>query len=757
MQPNGHHPTGYPTHPAHEHPLPAAPAPPGSASFGAPSQSQVSSPQSSTAHSCAGGAESKPRTGSYVPTRTGEPASTVRRSAKACLYCRKGKARCDGLDNWPCRRCRESGVECVFEGISGDELRKRMQVKGGSGSSTPAPSASASPLEARLARIESELALLRSTAGSHTSRLDRLERFEESDQRRESPPSENGEVEAEAPVETGKKRLRRESDDFQAFARKAFDLFWEMYAPLAPYIVPNTDRFEEVKERSPLLMHCIVAVAARHSSEKTLVDFNRNEALRLMRETLYAERPVTLDDLKGSLVWNAWLGKGAPPGHTVTLALQLDLPRSLERLVASASQPAAAAEIFEQLMPAARIWLTLYAQDIWLSFSLNRRPLVTIDLSVTSSRLLLAFRALRPVDARLIAQSELVTVLGVVQESFLKLQRQSVEQTVQVIQQANAHLEQWITTWSAWASTQEEEAGRYILASFSVMLQSARFFANTLGLRDITSAEEFLPIHLPFLRTALDAAVRIQGIHRAQKVAHSAEMTMISLSSGALFLLKMIKLVPTAFSPTDCPAYPSSAFPTSFNAAITDQLTSASSPDTSASSLQHSFPSIKQAFAAARHSAALLASAPPSQQKHAQAVKAAVEKLEAEMAALHPALLPSKRARDEDASSPAAPAAARPPLAPASAALAAASPYWSLGMGFSPGGTLGAETITPPAGFWATDSADVLAAARGGASGAGADGAGELDELTIESLIGTDSFWNWTSTLPGQDMQAIIS
>lgn len=170
-----------------------------------------------------------------------------------------------------------------------------------------------------------------------------------------------------------------------------------MYAPLAPYVVPTTDHYGQVKDRSPLLMHCIMcvplvpprpssssdpdrrqplsrsAVASRHSNETALVEFNRNEALRLMRETLYAERPVTLDDvsrrtfpffrpsreggvltlstskLKGSLVWGAWLvrppppssltrrkrsltrrrlqGKGAPPGHAVTLALQLDLPR----------------------------------------------------------------------------------------------------------------------------------------------------------------------------------------------------------------------------------------------------------------------------------------------------------------------------------------------------------------------------------------------------------------------------------------------
>ncbi|GAA5910439.1 hypothetical protein JCM8208_004476 [Rhodotorula glutinis] len=750
------------------HPPPASyPGPPAA---GPPSAS--TSPRTSIAGSVGGGGPdaAKPRAGSYVPTRVADPISTtVKRSAKACLYCRRSKARCTGLESWPCRRCREGGIECVFEGISTDELRKKVDdkpfVQGAplAASSVAGPSnSSMSPLEARLARLESELALIRSAASSHTARLDRLERREG-----DSQWSEVGDSEGLTPPDGGKKRHRRDSAEFQAFASKAFDLFWEMYAPLAPYVVPTTDHYGQVKDRSPLLMHCIIAVASRHSNETALVEFNRNEALRLMRETLYAERPVTLDDLKGSLVWGAWLGKGAPPGHAVTLALQLDLPRSLERLVASAADPASAVDVFEQLMPAARIWLTLYAQDIWLSFSLNRRPLVTIDVSVTSSRLLLAFPALRPVDARLIAQSELVTVLGVVQESFLKLQRQSVEQTIQVVQQANSHLEQWIGTWAGWAGTQEEEAGRYVLASFSVMLQSARFFVNTLGLRDITSAEEFLPIHLPFLRTALDAAVRIQGIHRAHKVAHSAEMTMISLSSGALFLLKMIKLVPTAFAPNDCPAYPSTAFPASFSKALAD-LTSASSPDTAASSQQASFPSVKQAFAAARHSAALLSCAPRSQQKRAQAVKAAVERLEAEMTVPHPSLLAplvtsaAKRPREDDAlSSPARPSPRAPPHAP--------SPYWSLGLGFSPGGTVGAgETATPPAGFWATDSADVLAvaAARNGEAngggeavpGGGVSGPTELDELTIESLIGTDSFWNWSSALPAaQDIHALVS
>lgn len=36
--------------------------------------------------------------------------------------------------------------------------------------------------------------------------------------------------------------------------------FWEKYAPLAPYIVPTSDRYEDVKDRSPGLMHCIMHV-----------------------------------------------------------------------------------------------------------------------------------------------------------------------------------------------------------------------------------------------------------------------------------------------------------------------------------------------------------------------------------------------------------------------------------------------------------------------------------------------------------------
>ncbi|GAC95756.1 hypothetical protein PHSY_003332 [Pseudozyma hubeiensis SY62] len=40
---------------------------------------------------------------------------TISRVHRACNACRKQKARCDGPENPPCRRCKQVGIECVFE------------------------------------------------------------------------------------------------------------------------------------------------------------------------------------------------------------------------------------------------------------------------------------------------------------------------------------------------------------------------------------------------------------------------------------------------------------------------------------------------------------------------------------------------------------------------------------------------------------------------------------------------------------------
>ncbi|KAI6095508.1 hypothetical protein EDD16DRAFT_1678199 [Pisolithus croceorrhizus] len=42
-------------------------------------------------------------------------AKTLNRVPRACNACRKQKMRCEGADNPPCRRCRNAGLDCLFE------------------------------------------------------------------------------------------------------------------------------------------------------------------------------------------------------------------------------------------------------------------------------------------------------------------------------------------------------------------------------------------------------------------------------------------------------------------------------------------------------------------------------------------------------------------------------------------------------------------------------------------------------------------
>ncbi|CEQ39484.1 SPOSA6832_01004, partial [Sporobolomyces salmonicolor] len=748
-------------------------------------------------------AEVKPT--SFVPLRAGDRPVTIRRSAKACQYCRKGKARCDGLESYPCRRCRcahgrdypasdradrhsrhsrlalrtysrENGVECVFDGISTQELKRRAERKkdesGGDASSEPVPVSFG--LEARLRQIEGELERLRTQTRRHEDRLDRLD----------------GEGSADSDIGS---QTPTDRETFDRLAREAFDLshhsFWEKYAPLAPYISPVTDTYDELRTRSPLLMHCIVAVASRFQENREFVESNRNDALRMMRETLYAGRHITLDD-----------GRGAPPGHSITLALQLDLPKVLLLLVfpaiavfsspswltrsrANLNDARSLSSTYSQASPSrgtklaplstsscrlcesgspftlktcGELVLHLFCGQHQLnstrslSFAMGRRSMVTIDLSVTNSRLLLNFAALRPVDARLIAQSELVTILGVVQESFLKMQHQTAE-TVHVVQQANAHLDTWMRTWGDWAISRH-------LSRFT--FYGGRFYTNTLGLRDITNTEELLPIHMPCLRTALDAAVRIQGIHPALKIAHSAEFTLITLSTSALFLLKMIKLTPHAFSPYPSPNYPSFPPPQPDS---TPNALDPSSPDASASPTMVSVPSISQALEAVRHSAGLLASAPVQQSSYAQAVEAALRRLEGELAASTApspsvdndgsagggsGIVRDKRLRDELDHPFPRPLPPPPPPGPPAASFT-----------FPGGSYYASDAETASAFFSETQGFEKAAAAPGGTGAAAGAGGGaefaDFGELTIASLIGTDSFWSWGSSLPGESIQGI--
>lgn len=208
----------------------------------------------------------------------------------------------------------------------------------------------------------------------------------------------------------------------------------------------------------------------------------------------------------------------------------------------------------------------------------------------------------------------------------------------------------------------------------------------------------------------------------------------------------MIKLAPAAFSPYSVPLYP--AFTPSTPSL--QHTVDPSSPDVSTSTDMANAPSIAQALEAVRHASGLLASVPAKQIHYHHAVLAALQKLEADMTTEAPrssfgggsqggagssASSKEKRPRDDEHEDNSL--HRPPPPAPA-------PPSGSLDFDFHVGSRLESET-----------SVAASTAERGEhTSGSGLTledrGFGDFTDLSIASLIGTESFWSWESTLPGE-------
>lgn len=75
---------------------------------------------------------------------------------------------------------------------------------------------------------------------------------------------------------------------------------------------------------------------------------------------------------------------------------------------------------------------------------------------------------------------------------------------------------------------------------------SGRFYVNTLCLSNITQADQITDQQMPCIQASINSALQIQtaaALYGSDRLRHSTEFTLVSVSSGALFLLKMIKLL----------------------------------------------------------------------------------------------------------------------------------------------------------------------------------------------------------------------
>lgn len=149
-------------------------------------------------------------------------------------------------------------------------------------------------------------------------------------------------------------------------ARRCFDEFFSVCQTWAPCISVTEDTFDNLRIRSPILMYAILAISSRFQDNSVFTLYCEEQGLKFIRATLYSNESINLDQLKATVIWNAWLGKSSPPGHSLTLALSLGVDTSLNQLLKSVDlNIELATAAFEKFMPSFRTWCSLYSQDLW--------------------------------------------------------------------------------------------------------------------------------------------------------------------------------------------------------------------------------------------------------------------------------------------------------------------------------------------------------------------------------------------------------
>ncbi|KAL4876347.1 hypothetical protein BJY04DRAFT_223136 [Aspergillus karnatakaensis] len=317
--------------------------------------------------------------------------ATNRRTFKACRTCRLQKARCIiNTPNPPCRRCRATGRDCIFEEITGGNTSRRR---------TASAQATEKNDEAtdttRLARLEQEVARLRETVGQlsrksprnklsrHTSDTDSSPWLSPSPSSkgleahrapqparlgdRASAPEDLGHMHLDAPITavhamtsrsfigdrvsptefplTEQKEIVSASKGWgdlisreiisEHDARRLFQLYMANANVFLPLFDPAADDFDSMRAYSPFCFVTILAIALRVDPQtpESITKGGRclQEARHLAMKSLFASS-VSVETVQGMLLLAAYSESNwFAVSHAYQMGLDLGLLNSPER------------------------------------------------------------------------------------------------------------------------------------------------------------------------------------------------------------------------------------------------------------------------------------------------------------------------------------------------------------------------------------------------------------------------------------------
>lgn len=355
------------------------------------------------------------------------PRPRKRRAINACVNCRTSKVRCDG--NRPCQRCERNSASCQYFDAVKDENVLRIEK-----------------LEADMAALR-ELLGTRETPGPRTS----LHMDNASVTVAEiTPRSPAGHSAIGSAVDAGFITWDQAAHWYQSFFSGS------QY--LVPIFCERYDTITSVSSRSAVLFDAIVSIGCR-AEEGFNATIHRQLQSRVrdhITNLLINKSIPSIEDIQAITLVAAYSENGFFLIATaLRFAIQLDLPRIVDQLIAKGQIRSGAVNSHEQeLYRLSRVWHGICNLELFFSLDGGKLPGLNFQTSPRKIRSLLQHPERTSVDIRLLSQVELNLIRA---EAYTKIMRRDTDEFLlqenenkvrSTVDEASVELTLWLDEWT---------------------------------------------------------------------------------------------------------------------------------------------------------------------------------------------------------------------------------------------------------------------------------------------------------------------
>ncbi|KFY84866.1 hypothetical protein V500_08929 [Pseudogymnoascus sp. VKM F-4518 (FW-2643)] len=285
-------------------------------------------------------------------------------------------------------------------------------------------------------------------------------------------------------ISTGRLPLDEAEKLFRFFSQTMNQFLWGGIVLVHPDL-------SSVRRSSSLLTAAILAVASLHiPNHNEIFDMCYTELTTLVSNSIL-NRYHSLDEIRGLCIGAFWLSdlSWKLSGHAMRIATEMNLHRSLQKLIRGQT------EQFER----AELWFLLYVCDHHFSIAYGRPPVIYESPSIKNYEEFLRHPSAVPGDVRLICQVALfITLMQVYHEFGSEVEHPLEEGDFSQLRTFNVAIEQWRLVWQP-RSADSPYVGSYPSKGVVLHYHFAKFQVNSLALRAV-------PVNSPLSMERKEAA-----------------------------------------------------------------------------------------------------------------------------------------------------------------------------------------------------------------------------------------------------------